>query len=121
MLRTGVDMIEVARMERGVSRHGDRFLKRFFAEQEVAYCNGRYPSLAGRFAVKEAVGKTLGCGIGDVKWTEIEVVSDNRGRPELILHDAAQKLADQLGLTEWAISISHTDDHAIGFAVAMGK
>ncbi|MCP5098620.1 MAG: holo-[acyl-carrier-protein] synthase [Chloroflexi bacterium] len=120
MLSTGVDMIEIARIERGIARHGDRFYQRFFTPQEISYCEGRIPSLAGRFAVKEAVGKALGTGIGDVKWTEIEVVCDARGRPELVLHDQAKALADQHHLTEWSISISHTDTHAIGFAVAMG-
>lgn len=121
MLRVGVDMIEVARMERGVERHGQRFLDRFFTPQEQAYCEGRATSLAGRFAIKEAVGKALGTGIGDVYWKDVEVVSDERGRPELILHERAQTLAAQLGLTEWAISLSHTETHAIGFVVATGK
>ena len=120
MLSTGVDMIEIARIERGIARHGDRFYQRFFTPQEIAYCAGRLPSLAGRFAVKEAVGKALGTGIGDVKWTEIEVVCDARGRPELVLHNQAKALAAQHQLTEWSISISHTDTHAIGFAVALG-
>lgn len=55
-----------------------------------------------------------------MSWTEIEVVCDARGRPELVLHHQAQTLAHSLGLTEWSISISHTDTHAIGFAVAIG-
>jgi len=121
MLSTGVDMIEVTRIERGISRHGDRFLQRFFTAQEVAYCAGRFTSLAGRFAVKEAVGKALGTGIGDVSWTDIEVVCNERGRPGLVLHNQAKELAKQLGLTEWSISLSHTDTHAIGFAVATGR
>ena len=87
----------------------------------MAYCAGRVTSLAGRFAVKEAVSKAFGTGIGDVRWTDIEVVCDERGRPQLVLHDRAMALADQLGLTEWSISLSHTDTHAIGFAVAMGE
>ena len=122
MLSTGVDMIEVARIERGIARHGDRFLQRFFTAQEVAYCAGaNVTSLAGRFAVKEAVGKAFGTGIGDVSWTEIEIVCDERGRPGLVLHNAAKELAKKLGLTKWSISLSHTDTHAIGFAVAMGS
>lgn len=120
MLSTGVDMIEIARIERGIARHGERFLQRFFTAQEVSYCAGRVTSLAGRFAVKEAVGKALGTGIGDVSWTEIEVVCDERGRPGLVLHNQAEQLAKKLGLIEWSISLSHTDTHAIGFAVAMG-
>ena len=121
MLATGVDMIEIARIERGVNRHGDRFLNRFFTEQEQAYCDGRFDSLAGRFAVKEAVAKALGTGIGDVSWQEIEIVNDERGKPNLILHNQAKALATASGLTKWAISLSHTDTHAIGFVVATGE
>lgn len=120
MLSVGVDMIEVARIARAAERHGDRFYRRFFTPQELSYCEGSAERLAGRFAVKEAVGKALGTGIGDVRWTEIEVVCDGRGRPELVLHDDAQRLAQKLGLTRWSISISHTASHAVGFAVALG-
>lgn len=121
MLATGVDMIEIARLERGLARHGDRFLHRFFTEQEIAYCNGRIPSLAGRFAIKEAVGKALGTGIGDINWTDVEVICDGRGKPELHLHNRASALAASKGWATWDISLSHTDTHAIGFVVAMGK
>ena len=113
-------MIEVARMARGIDRHGQRFLDRFFTPQEQAYCEGRATSLAGRFAIKEAVGKALGTGIGDIHWKDVEVVVNERGRPKLVLHERAKVLAEQLGLTEWAISLSHTETQAIGFVVATG-
>ncbi len=121
MLVSGVDLIEVNRIERGVARHGQRFLDRFFTPQEQDFCEGRVASLAGRFAVKEAVGKALGTGIGDVRWVEIEVVCDGRGRPNLVLRGRARQLADQLGLKTWSISLSHTETHAIGLAVAVGE
>jgi holo-[acyl-carrier protein] synthase len=121
MLSSGVDIIEVNRVERSIARHGQLFLDRIFTPQEQAYCSGRITSLAGRFAVKEAVGKVLGTGIGDICWTDVEVVNDERGRPELRLHGPAQKLADDLRLTQWSISLSHTDTHAIGLAVATGE
>ncbi|HEX6385754.1 MAG TPA: holo-ACP synthase [Anaerolineae bacterium] len=118
MLAVGVDIIEVARIERAIARHGDRFFNRFFTAQEQAYCDGRATSLAGRFAIKEAVGKALGTGIGDIRWTDVEVVCDNNGRPELVLHNEARELASTLGLRQWSISLSHTETHAVGFAVA---
>jgi holo-[acyl-carrier protein] synthase len=117
-LVTGIDLIEVARIERAVARHGDRFYRRFFTSQEIEYCQGRATSLAGRFAVKEAVAKALGTGIGDFNWTDIEVICDGRGKPELILYNRAKQLAQEKGLTVWSISLSHTDTHAIGLAVA---
>jgi len=119
MLATGVDLIEVERLRRGISRHGQRFCDRFFTAREQEQCAGRATSLAGRFAVKEAVGKALGTGIGDVGWKEIEILSDERGRPYLTLHATAERLAAERGLRHWAISLSHTATHAIGFAVAL--
>lgn len=121
MISSGVDMIEIARIERAMARHGERFAKRFFTAQEIDYCSGRVERLAGRFAVKEAVSKAFGTGIGDMNWTDIEIVCNERGKPELQLHDRAKALAEELGLRHWSISLSHTDTHAIGFAVALGK
>ena len=120
MLATGVDLIEIERVRRGLDRYGPRFSDRFFTAAEQAQCAGRAASLAGRFAVKEAVGKALGTGIGDVAWKDIEVLNDERGRPRLTLHNAAEALAAAQGLRHWSISLSHTATHAVGMAVAMG-
>lgn len=118
-LATGIDLIEVARIERAAARHGDRFYRRFFTQQEIEFCQGRATSLAGRFAVKEAVAKALGTGIGDFNWTDVEVVCDGRGKPELLLHNQAKELAEEKGLHVWSISLSHTERHAVGMAVAL--
>jgi len=121
MLAVGVDIIEVERISRGLDRHGSRFLDRIFTEQEQAYCAGRANRLAARFAVKEAVGKALGIGIGDIGWKDIEVVNDGRGRPELVLHAEAIAYAEEKGIYQWSVSISHTDTLAIGMVVALGQ
>lgn len=120
MLRTGVDIIEVERVRRTLDRHGERFCARCFTPGELARCAGRAPALAARFAAKEAVAKALGTGIGDVAWREIEVVHDERGRPDLVLHGAAAALAEGLHLVEWSISLAHTREHAVAFVVARG-
>ena len=120
MIVSGVDLVENGRLERAFARHGQRFYNRIFTEQEQAYCNGRVDRLAGRFAVKEAVAKALGTGIGEVRWIDIEVVSNAQGKPELVLHNEAKATAEQMGLHEWSISISHTNSLAIGFATAIG-
>lgn len=119
MLRSGVDIIEVHRIDRAILRHGQRFFDRFYTAQELIDCSGRTPALAARFAAKEAVAKALGTGIGDVGWKDIEVVNTDRRRPELRLHGPAQVVADNLGLGEWAISLSHTHEHAVAVAVAL--
>lgn len=119
MLAVGIDMIEVKRIHNSIERFGLRFLQRIFTERELNYCNGRVERLAARFAAKEAVGKALGTGIGDVSWQEIEIVNEANGRPYLLLHGAASKIAGASGLGSWALSMSHTDTHAIGMVVAM--
>ncbi len=72
-LRTGVDLIEISRVEAVVQRYGQRFLNRVFSPQEQADSGGRAASLAARFAAKEAAAKALGCGIGLVGWLDIEI------------------------------------------------
>ncbi len=118
MLRNGVDLIEIARVADVLSRHGDRFLRRVFTEEERALCGMDVHSLAARFAAKEAVVKALGTGIGAVSWQEVEILRGPNGEPALRLHGNARALAQRLGLREWAISLSHTDDLAVAFVVA---
>jgi len=121
MLRTGVDLIEIERLEQTIGRHGDRFLERVFTPGELQECGGNMASLAARFAAKEAVSKALGTGIGAVTWREIEILRGPAREPVLHLHGAAAALAAQLGLETWSISLSHTFTHAVAVAVALGK
>lgn len=117
ILRTGVDLVEIRRVAEGIERHGQRFLNRVFTQHEQGECNGRAASLAARFAAKEAAAKALGCGIGQVGWTEIEVRSNEMKAPYLVLYGEGEKLAKELGLTIWSVSLSHTESHALAFVV----
>lgn len=122
MLRTGVDLIEVERVEAALARYGERFARRVYTESEIAYCAGRATSLAARFAAKEAVSKMLGVGIqhrDGVDWRDIEIVSAQNGDPSLRLHGKAARRAAELGLHEITLSFSHTREHAIAFVVAL--
>lgn len=121
ILRTGVDLVETARIAEALERNGDRFLKRIFTPAELELSGGRIPSLSGRYAAKEAVSKAFSTGIGDMRWVEIEILQDERKAPQLVLHGNAAKIAEEQGLTTWSISISHTDSHAVGMAVALGE
>ena len=118
MLRVGVDLMDVERIARGLERYGDRFYARFFTDNERRQCEGHPQRLAARFAAKEATAKALGTGIGDMRWVEIEVDCDRRGRPSLRLYGNAARLASDLGLTTWEVSLSHTHEQAIAFVVA---
>mgnify|MGYP002713106609 CR=1 FL=1 len=120
MIRCGIDSIEIERVADSMARFGERFLNRFFTDGERADCNDQPHRLAARVAAKEAVAKALGTGIGDVKWVEIEIRVDNpRKRPTLILHGDAKRISDELGLTEWDVSLTHTKDLASAVAVAV--
>lgn len=123
MLTVGVDLIEIARVERVLTRYGDRFLERVFTPAEVLYCQGRVAELAVRFAAKEAVSKALGVGVrliarDGIDWRDVEVIGDGRGKPFIRLFDRAAERAVELGLTEWAVSLSHSRGHAVAFVVA---
>ncbi|PJF24519.1 MAG: holo-[acyl-carrier-protein] synthase, partial [Phototrophicales bacterium] len=85
MLRCGIDMIEIARVQAGIDRFGERWLNRFFTPAERADCEDQPHRLAARLAAKEAVAKAFGTGIGDIGWREIEIQRGERGRPILAL------------------------------------
>lgn len=118
MRRVGVDLVETRRIGRLVKRYGEHFLNRVYTAAEREYCRGRATSLAARWAAKEAVVKALGCGFADVGWTDIEVLNDEQGAPYLHLTGQALAQAEALGLSEWAVSLSHTTNYAIAFIIA---
>jgi len=120
ILKTGVDLIEIARIQAAFDRHGERFLKRVFTEAEIEESRGRAEALAVRFAAKEAATKALGTGIGPVAWKDVETLSKWTGEPYLVLHGAADRFAKIVGLTTWAVSLSHSRENAIAVVVATG-
>ena len=119
----GIDMVECSRMEQLAQRHKQRFFDRVFTKAELAYCNKyqkSYEHLAGRFAVKEAVMKILGTGWSDgISWQDIETRNTATGKPEVFLYNKASQIANQMGIGEIAISITHTGDLAMASAVAI--
>ena len=119
MLTTGVDIIEIERIQRALERWGDRFLRRIYTEDEAAYCRGRPPNLAGRFAAKEAAMKALGTGLRGVGWKDIEVIRNQAGAPSVLLHGRAKVRAETLGVREMSLSLSHSRNYAVAFVVGL--
>lgn len=119
-LATGVDLIEIDRIEEVIARHGKHYLERIYTPAELEQCGKRTESLAGRFAAKEAAVKALGSGIGDITWQEIEVLGDENNAPMLTLHGKALEKANELGLSTWSVSISHSQSHSVALVVAVG-
>ena len=120
-LRTGIDLIEINRLEEVNPAIRKRFLQRIFTPLELEQVGHSYASLSGRFAAKEAVSKALGTGIGFVLWQDIEIRRGRFGEPELFLYGNAQKEAEKLGLTTWSVSITHNRTTAAAFVIAMGE
>ena len=114
---TGIDVVEIGRIQHSIDRFGGRFLKRVFLEAEQAYClrkRNSAESFAARFAAKEAAAKALGTGISfGVNWLEIEVVRAASGKPSLRFHGRAAEIAGRLGVVRSALSLTHTSQIAV--------
>ena len=117
MITTGVDIIEIGRIKSALERWQQRFLHRVYTEGEIAYCRCRPPNLAARFAAKEAAMKALGTGLRGVGWKDVEVVRSEGGAPSICLHGRALARAEKLGVTELALSLSHSREYAVAFVV----
>jgi holo-[acyl-carrier protein] synthase len=121
ILGHGIDLVDIARIDRMLRDHGDHFLLRVYTPDERDYCLPRKRAaehLAGRFAVKEAVLKVLGTGWrGQIAWTDMDVRKNSDGKPTLLLSGECARIAAGHGITHWHVSISHTDTHAIGSAI----
>jgi len=120
ILRTGVDLVEIERLARLSPVIFPRFLNRVYTTSEITEANGSLTYLAGRFAVKEAVSKVLGTGIGKVGWQHIETLRGVHGEPMLYLHETAAELAKKEELVNFSVSITHSNSLAIAFVVATG-
>ena len=113
----GIDIIEIARIEKAINRWGKRFLHRVFTDSELRLYRQKPQSLAARFAGKEAVIKALNTGNKGIRWTDIEILSAPTGQPSVYLSGGAQEQAASLGLSGLAISLSHSREYAIALVV----
>ena len=126
VLGVGVDLVEVGRVRLALERWRGRFCARVFRDAEQAYCDSRaapWRHYAARFAVKEAVGKAFGTGIGaDIGWLDIEVRRvPETGAPEVVLTGKAAALARRRGVRRVLASLSHARDYAIAQVVLSGR
>jgi holo-[acyl-carrier protein] synthase len=119
----GIDLVDCPRIEEMVARHGERFVQRIFTAAEQAYAEAnknKIEKLAGRFAAKEAILKLMGTGWrGKIAWTDIEIINNSSGQPEVTLGGEVEKIADKLGIKHISVSITHTANFAIASAVAL--
>ena len=121
IVATGIDIIEISRIEEVFERRGSRFRDRVFTKDEIAYCEPRgskFASYAARFAAKEATMKALGTGWSNgIAWCDVEVLRDEKGAPSIRLSGRALKCFDEMGARKAHISLSHSRDLAIAQVV----
>ncbi|NOT00357.1 MAG: holo-ACP synthase [Phycisphaerales bacterium] len=120
----GIDLVECARIAGVLERHGERFMNRILTETERETASrfaDPVPHVAGRFAAKEAVLKMLGTGLrGQIGWTDIEIVNDVLGQPQVTLQGECRRIAAERGIERVLLSISHTRVHAAASAIGIG-
>ena len=114
----GNDITECARIQQILEKRGPLFLDHFLTAREQAESGGRLSYYAGRWAAKEAISKALGCGIGEhCALTDLEILNDPHGKPEVTLSGAAKVTADRLKVARVLISISHEKQYAVATAL----
>lgn len=125
ILGIGTDVIEVKRVGGVAQRHGERFLRRIFTDNEIAYCSARKNAAlhyAGRFAAKEAAFKAMGRGWGgDIGWKDVEVTNMPSGAPQISFHGKALETVNEMKMTRAFVSISHVEELATAIVVIEGE
>jgi holo-[acyl-carrier protein] synthase len=117
----GVDLVDVARVERMIARH-PTFTRRVFTEREIAYCERQASpaeSYAARWAAREACRKALG-GVRGMRWHDVEVSRAPTGAPSLVLTGATRSRAERLGVTDVKVALTHERRTAAAFCIAVG-
>lgn len=109
---TGVDLAEVPRIKASIERFGDKFIRRIYTANEIAYVErkaNKFERYAARFAAKEAGMKAIGTGWKrGVTWQDFEVANLPSGKPTLRLHGVAAELAEKLKVRSISLSLTHT-------------
>jgi len=123
ILGIGTDITKVNRFESMINKQS--FLQKIYTNQEIAYCQakkkGAITSFAARYAAKEAVMKALGTGYSlGVAFTEIEIVANSKGKPEVVLSGTTQRLAEQMGVKNIHISLTHESEYAVAYVIFEG-
>lgn len=117
----GIDSVDLPRFAEVLARR-PTLAQRVFTDGERSFAgrlSNPVPSLAARFAAKEAVMKALGVGLGSIDWTDVEVVRSNSGPPQLSVTGRAAALAGEMGVSSWRLSITHTDTVASAVVAAV--
>ena len=117
----GIDLIEIKRLKNALQKRGELLEKKILTAGEIEYQKikrkEKLSFVAGRFAAKEAIFKSLGMA---PRWQEVEVLSEKTGAPSVTLHKETLKLSRNKKIKKILVSISHTRNLALAQAIALG-
>ena len=120
LISNGTDIIDIRRIEMALEKNRDAFMRKVFTDEETRYYEERnWParSIAAAFSAKESVMKSLGRGMTEISFREIEILRDSHGSPHVVLHGAAVDRMREMGIREFLLSMSHEKDYALTFVV----
>jgi len=121
----GIDIVNIERISRLMTRWGKTFLKRVYTEREISWCHQKsHPSecFATRFAAKEAFLKAIGSGLRNgIQWTDIEVENDPMGKPLLSIHRKAKEVLQTHGIERTFLTLSHDRPYAVAYVLLEGR
>lgn len=120
MLSSGIDIVEIKRIEKVLEKRKYQFYNKIFTEKEISYMeskNNNPRTVAGIFSAKESVSKALGTGIGKIAWKDLEIVHDSKGKPRVSFNESLSKLLKDLGFNSIEVSISHEKHYALSMAI----
>ncbi|HSB03865.1 MAG TPA: holo-ACP synthase [Thermodesulfobacteriota bacterium] len=125
IIGTGIDIVNIERIDHLITRWGDLFLRRVFTEREIVRCQKQArPSecFALRFAAKEAFLKAIGLGYREgIRWTDMEVENDSMGKPFLSVHRKAKELIQLLRVRQALLTLSHDRPYAVAHVILEGE
>ena len=119
-LRTGIDFVDTHRVAELIDELGDTFMQQTWTEEEIAECQSDVERLAARFAAKEATIKALQSGLAKIQPKDIRIINSPNGAPEIQLTGTAATQAQELGLAQWSVSLTHDAGLAAAVVVALG-
>lgn len=119
----GTDIVEIKRIERAIKRNPN-FLRKIFTQNEINYFESKglkYETIAGNFSAKEAISKSLGTGIRNFNFSDIEILRDDLGKPIVKTYNNLKKICIDYNVLEIKVSISHCKEYAIANAITIIK
>lgn len=123
---SGIDIIEINRIKKAIDKWDKRFIQKVYTSNEIDYCESKnslkYQHYAVRFAAKEAVSKALGTGFSNnISFSDIEIIKNQNGKPSVLLHNYANEVFTNRGITALDITLSHCKDYAVAVAFATSE